>query len=179
MHVRISLNLKSTKNNSLLAHQLPVYLLIKRLVPFGSSRFCLHHPLPLPRLRKGRVQAPQQAELCFCHTVVFHAILTVFLKIHVALQLIDGFIIQPQRFLQSLLTVTVGILRDALIVVQISQELTGSAQRIRPSQPPARRRRSGAHRPVARCPPRLRQNRCNPPRRGNPYHGSAPRCKAP
>ena len=43
-----------------------------------------------------------------------------------------AFIVQPQRFLQSLLTVTVGILRDALIVVQISQELTGSAQRIRP-----------------------------------------------
>ena len=47
------------------------------------------------------------------------------------------------------------------------------------SRPPARRRRSEAARPAARCPPRLRQNRCNPPRRGNPYHGSAPRCKAP
>ena len=75
--------------------------------------------LPLRLLRKGRVQAAQQAELCFCHTVIFHAILTVFLKIHVALQLIDGFIIQPQRFLHSLLTVTVGILRDALVVIQI------------------------------------------------------------
>ena len=49
-----------------------------------------------------------------------------------SVQLIDGFIIQSQRFLQSLLTVTVSTLRDALIVVQISQELTGSAQRIRP-----------------------------------------------
>lgn len=39
--------------------------------------------------------------------------------------------------------------------------------------------RSGAHRPSARCPPRLRQNRCNPPRRGNPYHGSVPRCRVP
>ena len=112
--------------------KIPVYLLIKRLVPNGSSRFCLHHPLPLRLLREGRVQAPQQAELCFCHAVVFHAVLTVFLKIHVAVQLIDGFIIQSQRFLQSLLTVTVSTLRDALIVVQISQELTGSAQRIRP-----------------------------------------------
>ena len=44
MHVRISLNLKSTKNNSLLAHQIPVYLPIKRLDSNGSSRFCLHHP---------------------------------------------------------------------------------------------------------------------------------------
>ena len=88
--------------------------------------------LPLRLLREGRVQATQQAELCFCHAVVFHAVLTVFLKIHVAVQLIDGFIVQSQRFLQSLLTVTVGILRDALIVVQISQEFTGSAQRIRP-----------------------------------------------
>ena len=43
-----------------------------------------------------------------------------------------AFIVQPQRFLQSLLTVTVGILRDALIVVQISQEFTGTVQRIRP-----------------------------------------------
>ena len=58
-------------------------------------------------------------ELGFCHAVDFHAVLTVFLKIHVAVQLIDGFIIQPQRFLQSLLTVTVGALRDALVVVQI------------------------------------------------------------
>ena len=81
---------------------------------------------------KGGVQATQQAELCFCHTVVFHAILTVFLKIHVALHLVDGFIIQPQRLLQSLLTVTVGSFHDALVVVQISQEFTGSAQRIRP-----------------------------------------------
>ena len=47
------------------------------------------------------------------------------------------------------------------------------------SLPPVQRRRSGASRPSARCPPRLRQNRCNPPRRGNPYHGSARRCKAP
>ena len=62
------------------------------------------HLLPLRLLLEGRVQAPQQAELCFCHAVVFHAVLTVFLKIHVALQLVDGFIIQPQRFLQSLLT---------------------------------------------------------------------------
>ena len=44
MHVRISLNLKSTKNNSLLAHQLPVCLPITRLDLNGSSRFCLHHP---------------------------------------------------------------------------------------------------------------------------------------
>ena len=50
----------------------------------------------------------------------------------IAVQLVDGFIIQPQRFLQSLLTVTVGILYDALIVIQISQEFTGSAQRNRP-----------------------------------------------
>ena len=71
--------------------------------------------LSLRLLRKGRVQAAQQAELCFCHAVVFHAVLTVFLKIHVAVQLIDGFIIQPQRFLQSLLTVSIGALRDALI----------------------------------------------------------------
>ena len=84
--------------------------------------------MSLPLLREGRLQAAQQAELCFCHTVVFHAVLTVFLKIHVALQLIDGFIIQPQRFLQSLLTVTVSTLRDALIIVQISQELTGTVQ---------------------------------------------------
>ena len=55
--------------------KIPVYLLIKRLVPNGSSRFCLHHPLPLRLLREGRVQAAQQAELCFCHTVVFHAVL--------------------------------------------------------------------------------------------------------
>ena len=31
-----------------LQREIPVYLLIKRLVPFGSSRFHLHHPLPLP-----------------------------------------------------------------------------------------------------------------------------------
>ena len=105
--------------------KIPVYLLIKRLVPNGSSRFCLHHPLPLRLLREGRVQAAQQAELRFRHAVVFHAVLTVFLKIHVALQLIDGLIIQPQRFLQSLLTVTIGALRDALVVVQILQEITG------------------------------------------------------
>ena len=43
--------------------KIPVYLLIKRLVPNGSSRFCLHHPLPLRLLREGRVQATQQAEL--------------------------------------------------------------------------------------------------------------------
>ena len=43
-----------------------------------------------------------------------------------------AFIVQPQRFLQSLLTVTVGILRDALVVSQVLQELTGAAQRIRP-----------------------------------------------
>jgi len=35
------------------------------------------------------------------------------------------------------------------------------------AQPPARRRRSGASRSSARCPPRLRKSRCNPPRRGN------------
>ena len=65
------------------------------------------------------------------HAVVFHAVLTVFLKIHVAVQLIDGFIIQPQRFLQSLLTVTVGALRDALVVVQILQEISGTVQGFR------------------------------------------------
>ena len=97
---------------------------MKRLDPFGSSRFCLHHPLPLRLLRKRRVQAAQKAELCFCHTVVFHAVLTVFLKIHVAVQLIDGFIVQPQRFLQSMLTVTVGILRDALIAVIVVKDLS-------------------------------------------------------
>ena len=112
--------------------EIPVYLLIKRLVPFGSSRFCLHHPLSLPLLRKGWVQAAQQAELWFCHAVVFHAVLTVFLKIHVAVQLIDGLIIQPQRLLQSLLTVTIGTLHNALIIVQISQELTGTVQGFRP-----------------------------------------------
>ena len=159
--------------------KIPVYLLIQRLVPNGSSRFCLHHPLPLPLLREGRLQAPQQAELCFCHAVVFHAVLTVFLKIHVAVQLIDGFIIQPQRFLQSLLTVTVGILRDALIVVQISQEFTGTVQGFRLLCLQHGGVGQEHHRPAARCPPRLRQNRCNPPRRGNPYHGSARRCKAP
>ena len=53
-----------------LQREIPVYLLIKRLVPNGSSRFCLHHPLSLPLLREGWVQAPQQAELCFCHAVV-------------------------------------------------------------------------------------------------------------
>ena len=42
-----------------------------------------------------------------------------------------AFIVQPQRFLQSLLTVTVGILRDALVVVQITQELTGPVQGFR------------------------------------------------
>ena len=88
------------------AYEIPVCLPIKRLVPNGSSRFCLHHPLSLPLLRKGWVQAPQQAELRFRYAVVFHAVLTVLLKIHVAVQLIDDFIIQPQRFLQSLLTVT-------------------------------------------------------------------------
>ena len=67
--------------------KIPVYLLIKRLVPNGSSRFCLHHPLPLRLLREGRVQAAQQAELCLRHAVVFHAVLTVFLKIQVAVQL--------------------------------------------------------------------------------------------
>ena len=112
--------------------KIQVCLLIKRLVPNGSSRFCLHHPLSLPLLREGWLQAAQQAELCFCHAVISHAVLTVSLKIHVAVQLIDGFIVQPQRFLQSLLTVTVGILRDALVVSQVLQELTGSAQRIRP-----------------------------------------------
>ena len=66
------------------------------------------------------------------HAVVFHAVLTVLLKIHVAVQLVDGFIVQPQRFLQSLLTVTVGTLCDALIVVQIPQEFTGTVQGIRP-----------------------------------------------
>ena len=105
----------------------------QRLDPNGSSRFYLHHPLPLPLLWKRRVQAAQKAELRFCHTVIFHAVPTVLLKIHVAIQLIDGFIIQPQRFLQSLLTVTVGTFYDALVVVQISQEFTGSAQGIRRS----------------------------------------------
>ena len=70
--------------------KIPVYLLIKRLVPNGSSRFCLHHPLSLPLLREGWLQAAQQAELCFCHAVISHAVLTVSLKIHVAVQLIDG-----------------------------------------------------------------------------------------
>ena len=74
--------------------------------------------LSLPLLREGRLQSPQQAELCFCHAVIFHAILTVFLKIHIAVQRLDGFIIQPQRFLQSLLTVTAGVY-DTLVVVQI------------------------------------------------------------
>ena len=90
---------------------------------FGNGKHTTHlpqsllkHLLPLCLLRKGRVQAAQQAELCFCHTVVFHTVLTVLLKIHVAVQLIDGIIVQSQRFLQSLLTVTVGILRDALVV---------------------------------------------------------------
>ena len=92
----------------------------------------LKHLLAPCLLREGRLQAAQQAELRFCHTVVFHAVLTVFLKIHVAVQLIDGFIIQSQRLLQSLLTVTVSTLRDALIVIQILQEFTGSAQRIWP-----------------------------------------------
>ena len=67
-----------------LQREIPVCLLSKRLVPNGSSRFCLHHPLSLPLLREGRLQAAQQAELCFCHTVIFHAVLTVFLKIHAA-----------------------------------------------------------------------------------------------
>ena len=73
-----------------LQREIPVCLLSKRLVPNGSSRFCLHHPLPLCLLREGRVQAAQQAELCFCHAVISHAVLTVSLKIHVAVQLIDG-----------------------------------------------------------------------------------------
>ena len=54
--------------------QLRIYLLIKRLVPFGSSRFCLHYSLPLPLLREGWFYPPQQPELCFCHAVVFHAV---------------------------------------------------------------------------------------------------------
>ena len=78
--------------------------------------------LPLCLLREGRVQAAQQTELRFRYTVIFHAVLTVLLKIHVAVQLIDGFIIQPQRFLQSMLTVTVGILRDALIAVIVVKD---------------------------------------------------------
>ena len=49
-----------------------------------DESLCLHHPLSLPLLREGWVQAAQQAELRFCHTVVFHAVLTVFLKIHTA-----------------------------------------------------------------------------------------------
>ena len=73
-----------------LQREIPVCLPIKRLVPNGSSRFCLHHPLSLPLLREGRLQAAQQAELCFCHAVISHAVLTVSLKIHVAVQLIDG-----------------------------------------------------------------------------------------
>ena len=73
-----------------LQREIPVCLLSKRLVPNGSSRFCLHHPLSLPLLREGRLQAAQQAELCFCHAVISHAVLTVSLKIHVAVQLIDG-----------------------------------------------------------------------------------------
>ena len=40
-----------------LQREIPVCLLIKRLVPNGSSRFCLHHPLPLPQLRVGWVHA--------------------------------------------------------------------------------------------------------------------------
>ena len=114
-----------------LQREIPVCLLSKRLVPNGLSRFCLHHPLPLRLLWEGRLHAAQQAELRFCHAVVFHAVLTVFLKIHVAVQLIDGLIVQPQRFLQSLLTVTVGALRDALVVVQILQEITGTVQGFR------------------------------------------------
>ena len=39
---------------------------------------------PCPLLREGWVQAAQKAELCFCHAVVFHAVLPVFLKIHTA-----------------------------------------------------------------------------------------------
>ena len=104
--------------------QIPVCLPTKRLDSNGSSRFCLHHPLPLCLLREGRIQAAQQAELCFCHAVVFHAVLTVFLKIHVAVQLIDGFIVQPQCFLQSLLTVTIGALRDALVAVIVVKDLS-------------------------------------------------------
>ena len=72
--------------------------------------------LPLPLLREGRVQAAQQTELRFRYTVIFHAVLTVLLKIHVAVQFVDGLIIQLQRFLQSLLTVTVGTFYDALIL---------------------------------------------------------------
>ena len=72
-----------------LQREIPVCLLSKRLVPFGSSRFHLHHPLSLPLLREGWFYPPQQTKLCFCHTVVFHAVLTVLLKIHVAVQLID------------------------------------------------------------------------------------------
>ena len=48
-----------------LQREIPVYLPIKRLVPNGSSRFCLHHPLSLLPHREGRGQAPQQAKLCF------------------------------------------------------------------------------------------------------------------
>ena len=40
-----------------LQREIPVCLLSKRLVPNGSSRFCLHHPLSLPQLRVGRVHA--------------------------------------------------------------------------------------------------------------------------
>ena len=78
-----------------LQREIPVCLPIKRLVPNGSSRFCLHHPLSLPLLREGWFYPPQQAERRFRYTVIFHTILTVFLKIHVAVQLIDGLIIQP------------------------------------------------------------------------------------
>ena len=80
--------------------KISVCLPIKRFDSFGSSRFFSRHLLLF--LRKRWLQSPQPTELRFHHAVMLYAVRTVAFKVHVALQLRDGFVIQFQPFLQAL-----------------------------------------------------------------------------
>ena len=61
--------------------------------------------------------------------VIFHAVSAILFKVHVAVQLVNGIIVQPQRFLQTPLTIIVDIY-DTLVVIQIMQEFIGSSLRL-------------------------------------------------
>ena len=62
--------------------------------------------------------------------VIFHAVSAILFKVHVAVQLVNGIIVQSQRFLQTSLTIIVDIY-DTLVAIQIMQELIGSLQSLR------------------------------------------------
>ena len=57
------------------------------------------HLLGLTLLRKGRFEAPQQAELGLDDMVVIHAILPIPLEVHITVQLRDLVVIQFQQLL--------------------------------------------------------------------------------